>query len=186
VTLHTNKKGIRVFGVAESFTRGDERSRLGGVVMRGDLVIDGVVFGSAKVGGDDALPRILRMYRNLRRNDVNLIMLSGCVISHYNIVDVDELAKKSEVPVICLTYNESRGIGSAIKRNFPDNYRAKLALYRRLGDRYPVRLKTGYKVFVRSSNVAKTDVQRVLDTFTLQGGMPEPVRVAKLLARASS
>jgi endonuclease V-like protein UPF0215 family len=126
------------------------------------------------------------MYRRLRRNDVNLTMLSGCVISHYNIVDPDELAKKSGVPVICLTYNESRGLGSAIKRNFPGNYQTKLATYKRLGGRYPVRLKTGYKLFVRSSNVSKIDVQRVLDAFTLQGGMPEPVRVAKLLARATS
>ncbi len=186
MTLHTNKKGIRVFGVAESFTRGDKRSRLGGVVMRGDLVVDGIVLGSAKVGGDDATSRILKMYRKLRRNDVNLIMLSGCVISHYNIVDVDEVAKKSEVPIICLTYNESRGIAGAIKRNFPDNYHAKLAIYRKLGERQPIRLKTGFKLFVRSSNLKRTDVQRVLDSFTLQGGIPEPVRVAKLLARASS
>ncbi len=154
--------------------------------MRGDLVIDGVALGSAKVGGDDATSSILRMYRKLRRNDVNLIMLSGCVISHYNIVDVDKLATKSEVPIICLTYNESRGIQGAIRRNFPGDFLAKLAIYKRLGDRYALRLKTGYRVFVRSVNVPKSDVKRILDTFTLQGGIPEPVRVAKLLARANS
>ncbi len=184
--LHVYKRGIRVFGVAESFTRGDKRSRLGGVVMRADLVIDGFSIGSAKVGGDDATSSILRMYRNLKRNDVNLIMLSGAVISHYNIVDVDEIAERSRIPVICLTYNESRGIQGAIKRNFPVEYSVKIATYRRLGGRDPFRLKTGFRLFVRSSRLSRIEAQRVLDAFTLQGAIPEPVRVAKLLARATS
>ena len=184
--LHVNKKGIRAFGVAESFSRGDKRSKLGGVVMRGDLIIDGFALGSAQVGGNDATSRILRMYRKLRRNDVNLIMLSGSVISHYNVVDVDAVAKNSKVPVICLTYNESSGIEDAIRRNFPDTYEEKITVYRRLGARYVLRLKTGFKLFVRSANMSKTEAQRVLDAFTLQGAIPEPVRLAKLLARASS
>lgn len=153
--------------------------------MRSDLVVDGFAVGSAQVGGDDATSRILRMYRGLRRNDVNLIMLSGCVISHYNIVEVDQLCRKSGLPIVCLTYNESSGIEGAIKLSFPGNSSGKLAAYRRLGRRNLVLLKTGYRVFIRTAEITKVDAQRVLDAFTLQGAVPEPVRVAKLLARAS-
>ena len=102
--LHLNKKGIRVLGVAESFKQTERWSLLGGVVMRGDLVVDGLAFGRTSVGGDDATASMLRLYRSLGRSDVNLLMVSGAILSLYNILDVDELSDEAGVPVICLTY----------------------------------------------------------------------------------
>src|SRR5438128_5398337 len=116
--LHLMKPGIRAVGVTESFKKGDVKSRLAGVVMRSGLVIDGFVFGTATLGGDDATMSVVKMFRALRRNDVNLIILSGCIISMYNIVEVDSVSKKTGLPVICLTYKESRGIERAIKHHF--------------------------------------------------------------------
>jgi len=181
--LHLNKPGIRALGIAESFKEGDLRSRLAGVVMRSDLVIDGFVLGTATVAGDDATGCVVKMFRARRRNDVNLIILSGCIISMYNIVDVDSVSKKSGLPVICLTYNESRGIERAIEHHFPDSGK-KLVMYRSLGDRHPVKLRSGYRVYVRASGVTDREAEEALNLFTLQGSIPEPVRVAKLLARA--
>ena len=39
--LHLNKHGVRVLGVAESLREGEGASVVAGIVMRGDLVIDG-------------------------------------------------------------------------------------------------------------------------------------------------
>ena len=181
--LHLNKPGIRALGVAESFKEGDVKSRLAGVVMRSDLVIDGFVFGTATLGGDDATMSVVKMFRALRRNDVNLIILSGCIISMYNIVEVDSVSKKTGLPVICLTYNESRGIERAIKHHFSDSGK-KLASYRGLGERRQVKLSSGYRVYVRASGVTDREAEEAINLFTLQGSIPEPVRVAKLPARA--
>ena len=150
--------------------------------MRSDLVIDGFVLGTATVGGDDATGRVVRMVRGLRRNDINLIILSGSIISMYNIIEVDSVSKRSGLPVICLTYNESRGIERAIKHHFTDSGK-KLASYRSLGDRHRVKLRSGYRVYVRASGVTDREAEEALNLFTLQGSIPEPVRVAKLLAR---
>src|SRR5712692_465654 len=87
--IHADKKGIRALGVAESFRKNDTFSTLAGVVMRSDLIVDGFVFGRTTVGGDDSTLQIARMFSRLDRADVNLIILQGCVISLYNIVDVD-------------------------------------------------------------------------------------------------
>ena len=184
MVLHPGKKAIRALGVAESFRPNARKSSLAGVVMRSDLVVDGFVFGAATVGGDDATSSLLRMYRNLKRNDVNLIILSGCIISRYNIVDVDELAKRSGLPVVCLTYKESSGIEEAIRRHF-QHPEGRIQSYRRLGGRTPVLLHTGQRVYVRCAGITEPDAKSVLDAFTLQGGLPEPVRVASLLARAA-
>ena len=181
--LHSNKKAIRALGVAESFRAGDRRSVLAGVVMRSDGVIDGFGFGEATVEGDDATKAILRLYRGLKRDDVNLLLLSGCIISLYNVIDVDGLASSSGVPVVALTYRESSGLEGAIRHHFKDG-EERIAQYRKLGPRIPVKLRTGYRVYARLAGVSEGDAALVLDSFTLQGGIPEPVRLARLLARA--
>jgi uncharacterized protein len=181
--LHTTK-AIRALGVAESFRPSARKSTLAGVVVRTDLVVDGFVFGAATVGGDDATRAVLRMYRRLRRKDVNLIMLNGCVISRYNIVDVDELARRSGLPVVCLTYNESTGIEGAIRRHF-ERPEERIESYRKLGPRSSILLHTGHRMYVRGSGISDSDAKVVLDAFTLQGRVPEPVRLARLLARSA-
>ena len=182
--LHLNKPGIRALGVAESFRHGQKRSVLAGVVMRSDFVIDGVALGRAAVGGDDATDSVASLYRRLRRNDVNLVIVSGAILSLYNIIDADLLASKTGLPVISLTYKDTAGIEGSIRRHFPEGAERKLAAYRRLGPRTEVRLGTGKRVFVRAAGIGEGVASRVLDLFTLQGSVPEPVRVAKLLARA--
>ncbi len=184
VVLHPGKKAIRALGVAESFRPTAKKSTLAGIVMRTDLVVDGFAFGAATVGGEDGTSSVLRLYRRLRREDVNLIMLSGCIISRYNIIDVDDLARRSGLPVVCLTYKESSGIEGAIRRHF-DHPEERLERYRKLGPRSPVHLHTGSRVYVRSSQISDADAKSVLDAFTLQGGVPEPVRLARLLARSA-
>ena len=183
--MHLNKPGIRALGVAESFRQGQKRSVLAGVVMRSDRVIDGVTLGRTAVGGDDATASILSLLRRFRRNDVNMIMVSGAILSLYNIIDVDALASKSRLPVVCLTYKETAGIEGSIRRHFPAGAEKKLAAYRKLGRRSGVTLHTGHRVYVRTSGIDRESVKPVLDAFTLQGAIPEPVRVAKLLARAA-
>jgi uncharacterized protein len=184
LVLHPGK-AIRAFGVAESFRPDAKKSVLAGVVMRTDLVVDGFVFGAATVGGDDATSSVLRMFRKLKRADVNIILLSGCIISRYNIIDVDEVARRSKLPVVCLTYKESRGIERAIKDHFerPDE---RIEKYRKLGGRTRILLHTGHKAYVRNAEVSDEDAKAVLDAFTLQGTIPEPIRLARLLARSGS
>jgi hypothetical protein len=184
--LHLNKPGIRVLGVAESFRPDQRWSVLAGVVMRGDFVVDGLAIGRASVGGDDATSSIASLYRKFKRNDVNLLMVSGCILSLYNIVDVDGLARRVKLPVICLTYRETSGIEDAIVHHFPDRVEEKLAAYRKLGARKKMTLSSGGAVFARTSGLSDKDALAVVDTFTLQGSVPEPVRVARLLARASA
>lgn len=184
MVIHAGK-AIRALGIAESFAPSATRSTLGGVVMRTDLVVDGLVLGTATVEGTDATRAVLRIYRKLAREDVNVIILSGCVISRYNIVDVDEVARRSGLPVICLTYNESKGIVGAIRSHFPEP-EERVLQYKRLGGRTSVKLRTGHPVYVRCASIAPDSARAVLDAFTLQGVVPEPVRLAKLLARAGS
>jgi len=142
--LHLEKQGIRGLAIAESFSQTSKKSVLSGIVMSTDLVIDGFVMGHSTVGGDDATDAILSMYEKLDRPDVSFLLISGIVISLYNIVDVKRISEKTELPVIGVTYEESQGIEDAIKHHFPDSYETKLAEYSKLGSREKITLHTSH------------------------------------------
>jgi uncharacterized protein len=183
--VNVGKRGIRVLGIAESFGPGDDRSVLAGVVIRRDLVIDGFALGSTTVGGDDATKAVVSLFRALRRRDVNLVMISGCIISKYNILDVDRVGREIALPVICLTYRETSGIEEAISRRFSAKEAAlKLDSYKKLGLREKLKLGNGYSVYARLSGISAPEAEAIVREFTLQGSQPEPVRVAGLMARA--
>src|SRR6478609_10717312 len=183
--LHSEKKGIRVLGIAESFRKTSTCSTLAGIVMRRDRIIDGMVFGNVTIEGNDSTQNILSMYRSLKRNDINCIMLDGLIISMYNIIDGQELRDNTNVPVIAITFKDSEGLEGAIQHHFSKDSNLKLEQYRKLGQRDKILLKTGKLVFVRYWGLSSKEAFTIVNCFTLQGSIPEPIRIAKLVARAS-
>ncbi|MDP3396832.1 MAG: DUF99 family protein [Methanoregula sp.] len=177
----SKKKGLRTFGIAESFA-GRTHSTLAGVVMRKDLRIDGFSFTAVSVGGMDATDNILGMLRRLNRRDINVIMLSGCVIAWFNVLDPLRISQEAEIPVICVSYEDSDGLESDIRYHF-NNDEVRVVAYRRLGERIPVTLHTGHTIFLRAFGLNQTDAMKLCNDFTIEGKIPEPLRVARLCSR---
>lgn len=151
--------------------------------MRRDLIIDGMTYQTATIGGDDATQSIISMYTMLAREDINCIMLDGLVISMYNIIDGGQVAGETGLPVIAITFEDSKGLEDVIKSHF-DNWEDKLAKYQKLGGREKVTLKTGKDLFVRCWAVNQGRALAILNSFTRQGSIPEPIRIAKIAARS--
>ncbi|MBP2145644.1 endonuclease V-like protein UPF0215 family [Methanofollis sp. W23] len=180
--MHLAKKGLRVLGVAESF-RGREDSTLAGVVMRRDRIIDGFGFAEVTVGGMDATNAVISLFKAFEREDVNLIMLSGCVIAWYNIISPEEVWRETGVPVVVVTYEDSEGLKEEIGAHFPGD-EERLEAYRRLGARTPRTHRTGYTVYLRAAGIDVQEAGALVEGFTLEGKVPEPLRTARLAARA--
>ena len=180
--LHLEKQGLHGLAISESFSQDSKKSVLTGIVMSTDLVIDGFVLGHSTVGGDDATDVILSMYERLGRPDVSFLLISGIVISLYNIVDVKRISEKIGLPVIGVTYKASDGIEEAIKHHFPESYESKLTKYSSLGRREKIILHTSYDLYIRNEGCTVTEATQLLNKLTLQGSFPEPLRIAQILA----
>jgi endonuclease V-like protein UPF0215 family len=180
--MQIGKKGIRALGIAESFSSG-HRSTLAGVVMRKDLQIDGIKFSFVTIGGMDATDVIINMVQGMQRRDINMIMLSGCIIAWYNIIDPDRVYHETNLPVVCVTYEDSEGLESDLAFHFPDDEMRRSA-YHRLGARTKVHLHTDYDIFIRCSGISFHEAELLCNAFTSDGKIPEPLRVARLCARA--
>ncbi len=179
------KRGVRALGVAESFRKRGKRSVLAGVVLRSDGPVDGVALDSVTVGGMDATQGVLRLFGTLRRDDIQAVFLGGCVISWFNIVDLERVHRETGLPLLWVPYEESPGLEHHLRHLIPGDGEGRVALYRRLGTREKFRLRTGHDVFVRVLGLARREAQEWLDRFTRHGKVPEPVRVARLVARAA-
>jgi endonuclease V-like protein UPF0215 family len=112
-------------------------------------------------------------------------MLDGLIISMYNIIDGKELEKNTDVPVIAITFKDSEGLEGTIQHHSSNDFKLKLEQYRKLGQRDKILLKTGKILFVRYWGLSSKEVTAIVNYFTLQGSIPEPIRIAKLAARAS-
>ena len=182
-TLHLEKKGLRGLAIAESFQVKSKKSLLCGIVMRQDFIIDGIVFGNATIKGDDATEKILKMFNELDRPDVNYLLISGVILSLYNIVDIRKIYNILKIPVIGLTYRDSSGIEDSIMHHFPNSFEFKLKNYSKLGTRNKI-LINKKSVYVRFEGCTLLEVQFLLKKLTLNGSIPEPIKVAKLLANS--
>ena len=181
--LHIEKSGLRGLAIAESFRESDKMSTLAGVVMRRDFIIDGFVFGHATIEGNDATEAILEMFEKLKRDDISFVMISGLIISMYNIVNIKKIWTKLKIPIIGVTYDDSKGIEAAIKYHFPDSYKSKMQEYKDLGERTKITLHTEHPLFVRIEGCTISETKNLLNALTLQGAVPEPLRVAQILAK---
>nr|WP_303647630.1 DUF99 family protein [Haloarchaeobius sp. HME9146] len=169
-------------GVAESFR--DDESTLAGVVVRANRVVDGFSFGTCTVGGSDVTDAVEALYRRLDREDVRYVMVSGIALAWYNLLDMHRLADAIDRPVLSVTYEASDGLDDAIREAFEGDAREdRLATYRAQPDRTPVEVN-GETVYVRAVGVDPAEARDVVRAFTPEGGRPEPVRVARMAARA--
>tara|TARA_Y100001949_G_scaffold145243_1_gene128333 strand:+ start:544 stop:1119 length:576 start_codon:yes stop_codon:yes gene_type:complete len=180
--LHLEKHGLHGLAISESFSQDSKKSVLTGIVMSTDLVIDGFILGHSTIGGDDATDSILSMYEKLDRPDVSFVLISGIVISLYNIVNVKRISEKIGLPVIGVTYKDSDGIEEAIKHHFPESYESKLAEYSGLGSREKITLHTSHDLYIRNEGCTVAEATQLLNRLTLHGSFPEPLRIAQMLA----
>ncbi len=151
--------------------------------MRADRIIDGFGINTTTVGGLDATESVISLYKNLKRKDVNVIFLNGCIISWFNVIDLKKVYEKVGLPLICVTYEESEGLEKYFKEYFKD-WEERYDIYLRNGKREKTEIKTGKTVFTRSLGLEKDEVKIILNKFTLDGAIPEPLRIARLLANS--
>lgn len=178
------KAGSRALGIAASDAA--DRSQLCGAVVRADRVVDDLVFATCTTGGSDATAAYRGLWDRLDRPDVQWLLLAGVAPAWFNLVDLDTLAAHADRPVIAVAFEASDGLETPIREQFDGDERdRRLDVYRRLPPR--TRLSMGDEVvFVRAVGVDTDGAADVVRAFTPDGrSRPEPLRVARLAARAA-
>lgn len=182
------KKGIKIIGVAcASFNREEDATvPIIGAIYRGSLLLEGVLKSQVTVDGNDATEIIANMIlKSPHQPQLKLIMTRGVTIAGFNYIDLEELYKKTDLPVISVVDREPNmeKITNALQK-LP-NGEKKLAVIKRNG------LPQAYTssdenepIFVQFIGIESEEVTQLLKDITLVGRIPEPIRVARLIAIA--
>lgn len=158
---------------------------------RGDVGIVGAVFAGARLDGllrskvrrdgVNAARRIVEMIaRSHFREHVQLVMLQGVAVAGFNVIDVDVIREVLRVPVLVVARHKPSmtAIRSALFDRVPGG-RRKWTLIERLGPMEPVA-----GVWVQRAGLTLDEAERTIERFAVHSTIPEPLRVAHLVAGA--
>jgi uncharacterized protein len=177
------KAKSRFLGIDDApFRFSDEMVPVVGVVVQAPSYIEGVLTTLAEVDGHDATERIAAMVRGSRyREGLAMVLVDGTAVGGFNVIDVDALRKATERPIVTITRRKPDldAIERALRRRF-DDWADRFDLITRHGVE-AMRTRHG-AVWVTYVGAARTEVQEALALTTVRGVLPEPLRVAHLIA----
>ena len=177
------KTKSRFLGIDDApFRFSDESVPVIGVVVQAPAYIEGVLTTLAEVDGHDATERVADMVRGSRyRVGLAMVLIDGTAVGGFNVVDVDALSEAIRRPVATVTRKrpDLAAIETALKRRF-DDWAERLAIIRR-HELESIRTRHG-TLWVTYVGAERSEVEEALSLTTVRGVLPEPLRVAHLIA----
>jgi uncharacterized protein len=182
------KSEIRVLGIDDGkFTSHTEGNVIVvGVVFRGGLSIDGVMHTTIAIDGLDATEQLASMITiSPHHKQLRLVMLNGITFAGFNVVNIKKLNAATKLPVLALTRTKPdlTGIHKAIK-NLP-NAEERWTMILEAGNINEV-LNKGVKIYVETAGISLDDAQKIIALTSTRSSLPEPLRVAHLIASGIS
>jgi hypothetical protein len=182
------KPEIRVLGIDDGkfipHTRGSVL--IVGVVFRGGYSVEGIMHAKIAIDGLDATEKLASMINSSSHHrQLRVVMLNGITFAGFNVVNLKKLNLEIGLPVIALTHDKPDldAICSALK-NLPKS-EDRWQLVFGAGEIYEV-TNHGTKVYVELAGISLNDAQRVIELTSTRSCLPEPLRVAHLIASGIS
>lgn len=151
-----------------------------GILCAGTRV-DGVLVGHVRRDGANAARSMAAMVKGSQFSaQLHAILLQGVAVGGFNVVDVHALHAELGAPVLVVVRRapDLAEIRRTLLRNVPGGAR-KWRLIERLGAPEPLE-----GVFVQRVGLSLDYARRLLVSSRLHGSLPEPLRVAHLVAGA--
>ncbi len=179
------KQQIRILAIDDGpFNFGEEKARVVGVVMRLPSYLEGVMTSEVEIDGLDSTDSILEMIARSRYMDgVKLILLDGAALGGFNVVDVNRIHNETGLPVATVTRDrpDYAEIEKALRKHFED-WEARLTMMKSTElDEFETEHTP---IFVGRIGIERNELAEMLAASTVQGALPEALRVAHLIATA--
>lgn len=177
------KSQIRTLGIDDApFKFTDKTTEVIGVLLRGNFYIDGILKTKIKVDGKDATDKLIETINTSRyREQIKVIMIDGIAFGGFNVIDIQKLYDNLEIPIITITRKKPdlNSMKKVLKRKFID-WKER---WKTITSTEIAQIKRGRSaLYVNYLGLNLSEVKEILDITTLRGVMPEPIRIAHLIA----
>jgi len=181
------KSEIRIVGFDDGpFTpRSESKAPVIGVVTRGGTFPDGIIKTEVVVDGLDATQVISNVINKSKHKDqLKVVMFNGITIAGFNMIDIHELWKKTDLPVIIV--NRKNPNLNKIKKaltHFKD-FKRRWKIVKNAGKIRSVDIKIGKPIYYQFHGLCKEEVEDIIKLSCTRSLIPEPLRLAHLIASA--
>ncbi|GBC60019.1 hypothetical protein DENIS_0961 [Desulfonema ishimotonii] len=148
-----------------------------------DLRFDGVLMGEVEKDGADAAESLTRLVASSKfAGHARLIMLQGVALGGFNVVDVFHIHRALKMPVLVVARRQPDMAATerALRHHVPGGAE-KWAIIERIGPMEPAG-----NVWVQRVGLTPEQADSVVRRFSVHSNIPEPIRVAHLIAGALS
>jgi endonuclease V-like protein UPF0215 family len=164
-------------GPSDRFGRGGRDVLLVGAVFARTR-LDGVVSGCVRRDGRNATGRMVELVRGSQFDrHVRAVLLNGIAVAGFNVVDIHALADALDRPVIVVARRPPRYAKIRLALEHLHDGGRRWALIEAAGPMEPVR-----GIYVQRVGITLAETAALLEATTLHGKLPEPLRVAHLIA----
>lgn len=173
------KKEIRVIGIDDSPFRKFQKNKVlvVGSVFRGGLWLDGVLSTKVSIDGNDATKKIISMVNKSKfKPQLQCVFLNGIAVAGFNVIDIQELNKKTALPVIVII-RKSPDIKKIKETLTKINKKGKIRLIEKAGPVTPIG-----KIYVQISGIGIEKAKEILNIACTRSLIPEPIRISHLIA----
>jgi uncharacterized protein len=182
------KPEIRILGIDDGrfVPRSKGSAIVVGVVFRGGESIDGVMHTHVEIDGLDATDKFIQMINDSpHHRQLRLIMLNGLTFAGFNLVDIKKLYVETELPVLALTHEKPdlEAVHEALRKLPDSEERWKIVL--EAGELNEIQ-HNGTKLYVELAGFSLADAKRIIQLTSTRSYLPEPLRVAHLIASGIS
>jgi hypothetical protein len=155
-----------------------------GVIYRGGYWLDGVMRTEVAVDGMDATEKIASMIKESPHySQIRVVVLDGITFAGFNVVDIEELFKRIDLPVIAVTREKPDLL--QIKRaldNLPESKRRWQAI-ESAGKIMKVKTRNAEEaIYMQIVGVSQNDAEKILKNTSTRSNIPEALRVAHIIA----
>jgi endonuclease V-like protein UPF0215 family len=179
------KRQVRILGIDDSpFTFQSETALVVGVVARLPMYIEGIMRTEIRVDGSDANDAVIAMVcRSRYREQLRLILFDGVAVGGFNVIDIHRIHRETGIPAATVTREmpDFDRMEAALKAHFPD-WQERLKIIKRdpmftIGPRRR-------SLYATMSGTDAETLELMLAECTVQGRLPEPLRIAHLISSA--
>lgn len=180
------KSEIRILGFDDGpFDKEKTSTPVIGVIYRGGKFLDGILRTDITIDGLDSTQKLVKLINSSRhKQQLKVVMLDGITVGGFNIIDVKQLHKNTDLPVIVFNrkYPDLISVKNALM-NFTD-FDIRWKMIENAGKIKECSLSNDKKVYYQSIGLSAEDAEDILLMSSTHGDIPESLRVAHLIATA--
>lgn len=155
-----------------------EKTRIIATITQGPNHIEKVKSTTVEIDGDNATQKITQLANKPSIQQTNLILIHGTTVAGFNIIDTSKIYKDLKKPII------------TVLREKPNQEKIKKALKNTKNtEKKMKKIKNNPKykkhknIYYTAKGIEQKEAEKTLDKLTIQGNLPEPLRITHTIAR---